>query len=140
MARKSEPFSIRLSKGTLDLVAREAERTRRSKGAVVESLAEEAMRMRRFPGIAFREEDWNRRAWVIGTGLDVWEVIALVRSLGSPEAVTSDYQLSESQVATALAYHGEFPEEVDAMIAKNQRPLEELQREYPHITDTHTAE
>jgi uncharacterized protein (DUF433 family) len=117
-------------------VAREAERTRRSKGAVVESLAEEAMRMRRFPGIAFREEDWNRRAWVIGTGLDVWEVIALVRSFGSPEAVIPHYHLSEGQVATALAYHREFPEEVDAMMAKNQRPLQELQREYPQITHT----
>ena len=73
MASKSQPFSMRLSLVTDELVTREAKRTRRSKGAVVESLAEEALRTRRFPGIAFRGADWNRRPWVIGTALDATE-------------------------------------------------------------------
>ncbi len=34
-------------------------------------LAEEAMKTRFFPGIAFRGVDWDRRPWVIGTALDV---------------------------------------------------------------------
>lgn len=70
-ARKSRPFSIRLSQTTDRFVEAEARRTKRSKGAIVEALTEEAARMRRFPGIGFRDEDANRRAWMIGTGLDV---------------------------------------------------------------------
>lgn len=42
------------------LIAAEARRTHRSKGAVIEGLAEEALRARMFPGIAFRGEDWDR--------------------------------------------------------------------------------
>jgi predicted transcriptional regulator len=39
---KSEPFSLRLSPELEAMVTEEAGRTRRSKGAVVEALAEEA--------------------------------------------------------------------------------------------------
>src|ERR1700730_5562042 len=76
------PFSIRLSKALDEAVTEEARRTKRSKGAVLESLADEAMRGRRFPGIAFRGDDWNRRAWVIGSAFDVWEVIQGIEDLG----------------------------------------------------------
>jgi hypothetical protein len=72
MAAKSTPFSMRISKGLEEFVEREARRTGRSKGAVVEALADEALRMRLFPGIAFRGADWERRPWVIGTASDVW--------------------------------------------------------------------
>jgi hypothetical protein len=37
----------------------------------MEARAEEALRMRLFPGIAFRGADCDRRAWVIGMALDV---------------------------------------------------------------------
>ncbi len=57
---KGEPFSVRFSAPTDRAVADEARRVRRSKGAVVEALTEEAMRTRRFPGLAFRGEDARR--------------------------------------------------------------------------------
>lgn len=133
MARKAEPFSVRLSKVTDELVAHEARRTRRSKGAVVESLAEEALRARRFPGIAFKGTDWNRRPWVIGTALDVWEIAATSRAYGSPREMADETDLTEAQVRLALAYREEFPDEIDAAVAENERPLARLQREYPTI-------
>ena len=85
MATKSAPFSMRLSKRMEALVDQEATRTGRSKGAIVEALAEEALRMRLFPGIAFRGVDWERRAWVIGTALDVWQIVDAHRDIGSIE-------------------------------------------------------
>lgn len=133
MASKSDPFSMRLSRVTDELVAREARRTRRSKGAVVESLAEEALRARRFPGIAFRGTDWNRRPWVIGTALDVWEIIASARGLHSPGDLAKATDLSEAQARLALAYYEEFPQDVDDALAENSRPLDELRREHPTI-------
>src|SRR5437016_14526998 len=129
MARKSEPFSMRLSRATDDLIAQEARRTRRSKGAVVEALAEEALRTRRFPGIAFRGADWNRRPWVIGTALDAWEIVGASRGFESAAKMAAKTDLTEAQISLALAYYAEFPEEIDEAIAENERPLAELRRE-----------
>ncbi|HLY64678.1 MAG TPA: hypothetical protein VKU60_04005, partial [Chloroflexota bacterium] len=74
-APKGAPFSIRLSRPTELYIEAEAHRTRRSKSAIVEDLTEEAARMRRFPGIGFRQNtlDGGRDAWIMGTGFDVWE-------------------------------------------------------------------
>ena len=124
---------MRLSDLTDQLVSEEARRTRRTKGAVVEALAEEALRTRRFPGIAFRGSDWNRRPWVIGTALDVWEIVAVSRSYETPGEMAAATDLAESQIRLALAYYAEFPAEIDAAIAENERPLAELQRQYPTI-------
>jgi hypothetical protein len=41
----------------------------------------------------------RRRPWVIGTGLDVWEIIHMLEDFGSPEAHVSDTRLE-------LAVHG----------------------------------
>lgn len=133
MASKSEPFSMRLSRTTDELITLEAKRTRRSKGAVVESLAEEALRTRRFPGIAFRGTDWNRRPWVIGTALDVWEIVAATRDFDSARQAAKKTDVSESHIRLALAYYEAFPEEIDQAIAENSRSLEDLRREYPTI-------
>lgn len=133
MATKSRPFSIRISAGTEELIAAEARRTRRSKGAVIEGLAEEALRTRMFPGIAFRGDDFERRAWVIGTAFDVWQVIDAHRDLGSVEAMVAAGSLSERAIRLALAYYERFPEEIDEAIALNRRPLAQLQDEYPFI-------
>jgi uncharacterized protein (DUF433 family) len=130
MATKSSPFSLRLSRRIYDLVSAEARRTRRSKGAVIESLADEALRCRRFPGIAFRGADWDRRAWVIGTAHDVWEIVAAFQDLGSAEAMVAEGALDERQIRSALAYYEEFAEEVDRAIEENRRSIEDLQAEY----------
>jgi uncharacterized protein (DUF433 family) len=130
---KAAPFSMRLSDVTDQLVSDEAKRTRRTKGAVVEGLAEEALRTRRFPGIAFRGSDWNRRPWVIGTALDVWEIVAASRSYRTPTEMAAATDLTEPQIRLALAYYAELPDEVDVAIAESARPLAELQRQYPTI-------
>jgi uncharacterized protein (DUF433 family) len=130
---KAAPFSMRLSDVTDQLVTEEARRTRRTKGAVVEGLAEEALRTRRFPGIAFRGSDWNRRPWVIGTALDVWEIVGATRSYGTPGEMAAATDLTEPQIRVALAYYAQFTEEIDAAIADNERALGEFQRQYPTI-------
>ncbi|MGH3428957.1 MAG: hypothetical protein ACRDQZ_15555 [Mycobacteriales bacterium] len=133
MATKSKPFSIRISTGTEELIAVEARRTHRSKSAVVEALAEEALRTRMFPGIAFRGDDFERRAWVIGTAFDVWQVVDAYSDVGSIEAMVAEDNLSERQVRLALAYYERFREEIDEATAQNRRPLAELRRAYPFI-------
>lgn len=124
---------MRLSRGLDALVSEEAKRTRRSKGAIVEGLAEEALRMRLFPGIAFRGADWERRPWVIGTAFDVWQIVDAQRDFGSVERMAAEGNLSGSQIQLAMAYHERFPEEIDEDMARNRRPLEQLRAEYPFI-------
>jgi hypothetical protein len=133
MAVKSAPFSMRLSKRMEALVDREARRTGRSRGAIVEALADEALRMRMFPGIAFRGADWERRAWVIGTALDVWQIVDAHRDVGSIESMAAGGSANERQVRLALDYYKLFPEEIDAAVADNRRPMEQLEEEFPFI-------
>lgn len=100
---------------------------------MVKRLAEEAIRTRRFPGIAFRGEDWNRRPWVLSTALDVWEIVAASMSFESPRQMAAKSGLSEAQIRLALSYYSQHPEEINDAIEENERPLAELQREFPTI-------
>lgn len=132
-AIKSKPFTMRLSRTTDRFVTAEARRTKRSKGAIVESLAEEAARMRRFPGVAFRGDDSGRRPWVIGTGLDVWEIVEMLRDHGTRERLLAETDLTARSLDVALAYLESYPDEIDEAIADNHRPLEGLRELYPFI-------
>jgi hypothetical protein len=127
---------MRLSQKMETLVELEAARTGRSKGAIVEALAEEALRMRSFPGIAFRGTDWERRAWVIGTALDVWQIVDAHRDLGSVQRMVEGGSASERAIDLALGYYERFPEEIDAAIADNRRPIDQLRAEFPFIAVT----
>ncbi len=130
---KTQPFSIRLGERANLLVSEEARRSGRSRSVVVEELAEEAAKARLHPGIAFRGRP--RRAWVIGSGLDVWEI---VEQLGSYEddvaALTVDHPpVSERHVRTALAYATQFADEIAVLLEENRRPLSELTSLYPFL-------
>ncbi len=132
--RKGEPFSIRLSRSTDEFVAAEARRTRRSKSAIVEMLTEEAARMRRFPGVGFRGPDGRRRAWVIGTGLDVWQIVEAYRDAGSSiEQLVEETELGEPAVRLAAAYADSFPEEIEELLADNRPSLGTFRTLYPLI-------
>jgi uncharacterized protein (DUF433 family) len=131
--RKGEPFSVRFTLPTDRVVQEEAIRTHRSKSAVVEMLAEEAVRTRRFAGIGFRGEDAGRRPWVIGSGLDVWEIVQMLEDFGSIERLLQETQLTERQVRLAAAYRDGYPDEVAAAIAQNRRAAAEWHELYPFI-------
>ncbi len=133
MASKGEPFSIRLTHTTDRFVAAEAKRTKRSKSAVVETLTEEAARMRRFPGIGFRGNDADRRAWVIGTGLDVWQIVQALDESEGPEELARTSDVPESLIRLAAAYRERYPDETAEAIAENRRPLKELLELYPFL-------
>lgn len=134
------PLSIRLSQATDQLITAEARRTRRSKSAVVQAFTEETARTRRFPGIGFRGDDAARRAWVIGSGLDVWEIVHMSEDFGSVERLTGQTDLTERQVRLALAYRDAYPDEVAEAVADNRRPTDELRTLFPFIALAHKGE
>src|SRR5215210_7874980 len=115
MVPKSKPFTIRLSEEVRGWLERENRRTKLPKSALLEILAEESIRTRRFPGIGFRGPEHSRRAWVIGTALDVWEVVELYKGKGR-KRLLSEHNISERQLDVALSYHEAYPREIDEAI------------------------
>jgi hypothetical protein len=133
MSRKSAPFSLRFSEETDLIITAEAKRTKRSKGSLVETLAEEALKARMIPGVAFRGDDYNRRAWVIGTSLDVWQIVEAYKDFSEDfDLAVAETDLTERELRTALSYYRRFPQEIDYFIALDRRPLAELRAEHPH--------
>ena len=88
-------------------------------------LVDEALRAREHPLITFKDGPAGRRARVVG-GPDVWEIIGAVRSvrmaepdLAGDEALTVVAETSGVPtpfLRAALAYWGDYPEEVDAFL------------------------
>jgi uncharacterized protein (DUF433 family) len=130
---KGQPFNVRLQEETERLVEAEARRTRRTKSAVVEAFTEETARTRRFPGVAFRGDDARRRPWVIGSGLDVWEIIQMLEDFGSPDALVADTQVLPAQVRLAMAYRDSYPEEIAEAIVENRRAITDVAVLFPFI-------
>lgn len=132
-SERSAPFSIRLGSAAGLLVADEARRTGKSRNAVVEELAEEAAKMRLFPGIAFRGSP--RRAWVIGTALDVWELVELADAYGGDLAALRTHHplVTDRHLRTATTYAERFPEEVARVAETSRQPVDVLRELYPFL-------
>jgi hypothetical protein len=81
----------------------------------------------------FRGEDAARRPWVIGSGLDIWEIIQMLDDLGSIGRLTEETQLTERHARLAVAYRDSYPEEIVEAIAQNQRTAAEWHELYPFI-------
>jgi uncharacterized protein (DUF433 family) len=68
---------------------------------------------------------------VIGTGLDVWEIIELRRDHESDEAVLDAHPSVDGRaLRLAEAY---YADEIDSAIAANHMPSDELTAAYPFL-------
>ena len=77
------------------------------------------------PGIGFADGPAGRRAIVLGTGLDVWELVQSVRqNRGSMDAVARIFELPVSAVRTAVRYYAAFPTEIDELLERQSRIAE----------------
>ena len=144
MATKGQPFTVRLRLEVEGRLEEEARRARRPKTAMLETLADEGLRMRRFPGIAFMGPDHDRRAYLSGTGLEVWEIVRLYRDYGGDYADSKDskdskkslveaHPIAERQLEVVLAYYREYPEEIGWHLDENWRAPEEWHEMYPAV-------
>jgi hypothetical protein len=70
---------------------------------------------------------------VIGTAHDVWQIVDAHRDIGSVERMAEGGSANERQIRLALDYYEMFPEEIDAAVAENRRPIEQLEEEFPFI-------
>lgn len=128
--------SLRLPPETTKEIEQMAKETGRDFSNVTRDLLQEAIKMRRCPGILFAEGTSGRRARVAGTGIEVWEVIAAYKSMKEDfKRLQKAYHwLSGEQLKAALGYYRIYPQETDRLIEQNERWSDEQVRDrYPFM-------
>lgn len=111
--------SFRFSEATLSRLEARAHEIRETRTGLAERYVEEGLRMDDHPGIGFADGPAGRRAVLLGSGLDVWEVIATVRQPGGSAGAAARYlELPMSAVRAAVRYYAAFPAEIDDLLAR----------------------
>lgn len=113
------PLSFRLHGETARLLERRAKEAGETQTALVERFVEEGLRRDSHPLIAFRDGAAGRRPCIIGTRLDVWQVIETIRQNGNSIAEAADYLGRPIELIEAAArYYADFTEEIDRWTAE----------------------
>lgn len=117
----ADPYTLRLPPGTRQRLVESARRARVPERTLAQRYVEEGLRHDAHPMIQFLDGPSGRRASLIGRGLDVWEIIATVRDNDGALGEAADYlQIPDGLVQAAVAYYGEYRDEIDAEIARNE--------------------
>jgi uncharacterized protein (DUF433 family) len=75
--------------------------------------------MEEFPGIYFTDGAMGRRPSVMRTGLDVWEIVKVIRDNdGSVEEAAAYLEIDSGLVQRAADYYGSNREEIEDWIAR----------------------
>ncbi len=83
------------------------------------------------PLIRFAEGPAGRRARLLGTGKDVWEVIATVRDNDGDIAEAARYlEMPLGLVQAAVSYYGAYRDEIDQWIDLNEQEAAEAHAAY----------
>ncbi len=110
----SRPRSFRLPDTLLASLQGRARERGESANALAERYLEEGLRRDDHPLIVFREGAAKRRAALVGTRLDVAQVIETLReSDNSVEAAAEYLGVPEQHVRAAVRYYADFRQEVD---------------------------
>jgi uncharacterized protein (DUF433 family) len=121
----SDHFTLRFPTGTTARLRHQAERSGLAARTLAQRYVEEGLRHDRHPLVHFLDGPSGRRAALAGSGLDVWEVIATVRDNENDLEEASSYLgVPLGLVQAAVAYYGEYPDEIDAEIELNEAEWE----------------
>jgi hypothetical protein len=133
----TSPSSVRFEPRVLErLSAYVAAHRELTVSSATSRLVDEALRAHEHPLITFKDGPAGRRARVVG-GPDVWEIIGAVRSVREAEpglagdevlgVVAETSGVPVPFLRAALAYWGDFPEEVDAFLDRARAEAEQAQ-------------
>jgi hypothetical protein len=122
----TSPLSVRLNDATIARLGRHAQRVHLAPRTLAQRYVEEGLRMDEHPLIRFAEGPAGRRARLIGTGKDVWEVIATVRDNSGDIAEAARYlEMPPGLVQAAVTYYGAYTDEIDQWIEANAQEAAE---------------
>ncbi len=127
----SQPLSVRLTDATISRLGARARRVHLPPRTLAQRYVEEGLRMDEHPLVRFADGPAGRRARLIGTGKDVWEVIAVVRDNGGDAAEAARYlEIPLGLVQAAIAYYGAYTGEIDQQIQANEQEAAEAHAAY----------
>ena len=122
----SNPLSVRLTESTIQRLAARARRVHLPPRTLAQRYVEEGLRMDEHPLVRFAEGPAGRRARLVGTGKDMWEVIAVVRDNDGDTAEAARYlEMPLGLIQAAVAYYGAYSDEVDQWIDLNEEEAAE---------------
>lgn len=128
--------SIRIQEKTLKEIEQIVRDTGKEFSVVTNELLDEAVRMKRCPGIVFTEGTTGRRARIAGTGIEVWEVIATYKGVDEDfnRLQKAYHWLTGQQLRSAIGYYKTYPEEIDLLIKQNEVLTEEyIHKKHPFL-------
>jgi uncharacterized protein (DUF433 family) len=121
----SDHFTLRLQTGTTERLQRRARVAGTAPRRLAARYVEEGIRHDDHPLIHFVEGETGRRAALLGTSLDVWEVIATIRDNDSDVPAAADYLgVPVGLAEAAVTYYGDYHAEIDEEIALNEAESE----------------
>src|SRR3990170_7937813 len=131
MARgtNKQGVSFRFDPHMVERLRRRSRELGASQAALAERYIDEGMRMDEHPGIYFRDGGSGRRPAVLGTHLDVAQVIETLRQNDNSIEETADYlDITPAQVEAAVRYYAAYTDEVDRW-SEQSRAIAERERE-----------
>jgi uncharacterized protein (DUF433 family) len=110
---------MRPQMGTLKRLRRRARLLGEARTTLAERYLAEGLLMDEVPGVHFLDGAMGRRPALMGSGLDVWEVVKVAKDNGGSAAEAAAYlEVEPRLIATALSYYGSNREEIDDWIAR----------------------
>ena len=126
--------SLRLPSDTVRRIRERASEYGEPVTSTVERYVEEGLRRDRHPLVTFVDGPAGRRARLVGTGPDIWEVAMVYRDSDRSAGAVADYLgLPLFSVQAALAYYVDFPAEIDAFIRANDAMAEREYERWRHL-------
>jgi uncharacterized protein (DUF433 family) len=126
MCYMSQPLSLRLPEATVARLGVHASRRGLAPRTLAQRYVEEGLRMEDHPLVRFVDGVSGRRARLVGTALDVWEVVAVVRDNDGDVGATADYlEVPLGLVQGAITYYGAYAHEIDEWIELNRHGSEQ---------------
>lgn len=112
-------FSVRVATPVFERLERRTVELNESRNALAERYIAEGVKMDEHPDIHFRDGALGRRAALIGTRLDVWQVMDTVRNSGNDPDEAAEYLgVPASKVRAAVRYYATNRDEVDEFAAR----------------------
>jgi uncharacterized protein (DUF433 family) len=121
----ADHYTLRLAPGIRQRLTEWARRAGIPERGLAQRYIEEGLRHDAHPLIQFLDGPSGRRASLVGRGLDVWEVIETVRDNDGSVGEAAEYlEVPTGLVEAAVAYYGEYRDEIDQEIALNEAEYE----------------
>ncbi len=124
-------LTMRVPAEVAEGIEREARRLGRPVTSLAADLLGEALVMRMYPGIGYRDGAAGRRAALIGHRVDVHQVVAAVQRLGGDlDRAAAYFDVPRGLVRSAMEFYADRAEEVDGWARRQAEFAEEAERRW----------